>query len=122
MQVGLNEVTQIFQIAIGEHALASIGFENRFELRQIDTDDYGSLLREQFGQRVGAAVPAFIARQHECKAAGRSGRSVDRKILESAVAQVRRTCRSKAAQHGHGRQHKRNFHRLVTLDTQNSHR
>ncbi len=60
VKVGLDKVTQVFEIAVRKHALAAVGLEHFFKFRQIDTDDHRPLLCQLRRQHVRAAVPAFL--------------------------------------------------------------
>ena len=122
MKVSLNVVTQIFEIAVGEYALAAIGLKRDFEFRQVDADHHRPLLHELLRQGVSAAVPALIAGQEQHKAGGFAGGRVDREIVESAVAQSSRRCARESAQQHQGGEEQADIHGLVTLDTQNTHK
>jgi hypothetical protein len=90
VKVSLNVVAQVFEIAVGEYALAAIGPERDFEFRQVDADHHRPLLHELLRQGVRAAVPALIAGQEKHEAGRFAGGRIDREIVESAVAQRRR--------------------------------
>jgi hypothetical protein len=88
VEIGLDEVTQIFQIAIGENALIAIGFEVRLELRPIDAGDHRALLHELPSHGVRGGIPAFVARQEQHKTRRRRRGLVDGKIPEAAMTQT----------------------------------
>jgi hypothetical protein len=120
VKIGLHEVAQVFQVAIGKYALGAVRFQHRIEFWKIDAHHHGALQRKLLRQGVGTRVPALIAGQEQYKAGRLSRRVIDRQVLEAPMAQVRRSGRREIGQerqHGHK---KERFHRLVTLAAQNA--
>src|SRR5580698_11478737 len=65
MEIGLREMTQVFQVAIREDAVRAVRLQRRFEFRKIDAHHHGALLRELLREALRTAPPAYIAGQEQ---------------------------------------------------------
>ncbi|NJZ85193.1 hypothetical protein GO280_05040 [Ralstonia solanacearum] len=83
--VGLQEAAEVFQVAVGEGAVAQVGLEAGEQRRCRQAGHQRALCRQALRHARGRARPALVARQHQDNRPDLARGLVDRHVAEAAV-------------------------------------
>ncbi len=101
--VGLNEMTEVLEVAVGEYAAGAIRLEVVVELGGVDSDHHRSLVCQHLRDRRQSRAPAAVPREEEGEMPHFQARPEDHDLLEAPVAEgfrARRVAKSEKRKNG----------------------